>query len=134
MRIVVDTNIVASAIFFGGLPRKLIDLLLDDVITAVVSNTIFAEYKGTIDRLSKKYPERPISIPLGTLMSHFEFIEPVSQLKICRDPDDDKFISCANDGDCLFIVSGDNDLLVLQEYADIQIMTVRDFLERYYVI
>ena len=51
-------------------------------------------------------------------------------IHVSRDPDDDKFISCAVDGKCLYIVSGDGDLLSIVSYADIEILTVADFLNR----
>jgi predicted nucleic acid-binding protein len=60
-----------------------------------------------------------------------EFIEPSSEIKLCRDPDDDKFLECAVDGFCTYIVSGDKDLLVLQNYGDIKIVKVRDFFDDY---
>ena len=47
---------------------------------------------------------------------------------VCRDPDDNKFIECAIDGRCLYIVSGDRDLLSLTKYNDVQIVTVAKFL------
>ena len=50
---------------------------------------------------------------------------------MCRDPDDDKFISCAVDEKCLYIVSADNDLLVLKDYKGIEIITVVKFFERF---
>jgi putative PIN family toxin of toxin-antitoxin system len=43
MKIVIDTNILVSAIFFGGLPRILFDLILEGKITAVVSEAIIQE-------------------------------------------------------------------------------------------
>ena len=49
----------------------------------------------------------------------------------CKDPDDDKFINCAIDSKSLYIVSGDNDLLVLGEYNNIKIITATQFCETY---
>ncbi len=60
-----------------------------------------------------------------------EVIQPISSVAICRDPDDDKFISCAMDGDCLYIVSGDKDLLTLREYEGVKIVTVSEFFSEY---
>jgi putative PIN family toxin of toxin-antitoxin system len=48
---------------------------------------------------------------------------------ICRDADDDKYIDCAIESQSAYIVSGDNDLLVLKEYADIKIVTAKEYLE-----
>ncbi len=60
-----------------------------------------------------------------------EIIEPVTHVEICRDPDDNKFLECAKDSHALYIVSGDKDLLVIKEYENIQIMTAKDFCEKY---
>ena len=57
--------------------------------------------------------------------------ESVSDLKICRDPDDDKFINCAIDAKAIYIVSGDNDLLDIKNFAGIEIITAREFYEKY---
>jgi len=56
---------------------------------------------------------------------------PVSLVELCRDPDDDKFIGCAKDAGALYIVSGDNDLLVLDRIDDIEIVTAKTFCERF---
>ena len=55
----------------------------------------------------------------------------MSDIHVCRDPDDDKFISCAVDGKCIYIVSGDNDLLAMEAFDGIEIITVADFLKRF---
>ncbi len=60
-----------------------------------------------------------------------EIIQPESHIDICRDPDDNKFISCAKDGRCLYIVSGDKDLLTLKEYQQIRIVTVAEFFREF---
>ncbi len=60
-----------------------------------------------------------------------EVIEPPSHIKVCRDPDDDKFLECAKDSRAFYIVSGDKDLLVIKQYENIQIITAKDFYEQY---
>ena len=62
-----------------------------------------------------------IAIPLTQIISACQVIERKSNVKVCRDPDDDKFISCAVDAKCFYIVSGDKDLLTLEEYEGIEI-------------
>jgi len=68
---------------------------------------------------------------LTPLIKVMEIIEPVSQIDICRDPDDNKFLECAKDSHALYIVSGDKDLLVIENYENIQIVTAKDFCEKY---
>lgn len=68
---------------------------------------------------------------LSPLIKSMEIIEPTTQVEICRDPDDNKFLGCARDSHALYIVSGDKDLLVIKEYENIQIVTAKNFCERY---
>jgi len=131
MRLVIDTNIVASAAFFDGLPERLINLVLEGQVTAVVSKEISDEYEATISRLLQEYRTSPFRgrFPFSALAAHFDLIMPSSQVKICSDPDDDKFIACALDGLCPFIVSGDRHLLNIKQYGSIKIIKVRDFFD-----
>ncbi len=131
MRIVIDTNVVASAIFFGGRPADLIKLVMSRNLEAVVTEEILEEYHETIDYLFEKYKGKPIHFSIAPLLSAMEIIQPVSEVKVCRDPDDDKFISCAMDGECLYIVSGDKDLLTLKEYQGLKIVAVTEFFSEY---
>ncbi len=68
---------------------------------------------------------------MSPLFSSLNLIETETEVVICRDPDDDKFIECAIDTKALYIVSGDNDLLTIKEYEGIQIITAKDFCDKY---
>ncbi len=68
---------------------------------------------------------------LSPLIKAMEIIEPITHVEICRDPDDNKFLGCAKDSHAIYIVSGDKDLLVIKEYEKIQIITAKDFCEKY---
>lgn len=131
MRIVIDTNVIASAIFFGGKPDRLVSLLMMGKIEVCVSDAIALEYNKTANQLAQKYSVRESSTSLGDILSQCEFVSPTQSVNICRDPDDNKFIECALEGRCIYIVSGDADLLDLHSYADIEIVTVAEFFERY---
>jgi putative PIN family toxin of toxin-antitoxin system len=128
MRIVIDTNVIASAVFFGGRPKELLELLLNGRLEAFASTEIVVEYKETLEELCARYPNRPEKLPLIAIVSAMKIIEPSSRIAVCRDPDDDKFIECADDAKCVYIVSGDKDLLSLKKYKDIEIVTVADFM------
>lgn len=130
MKIVVDTNVVASAVFFGGRPRELLEKLLLGELTAFVSREIVEEYRETLQRLQDKYPKKNVAVPLTHIITACQLIEPKTDVHVCRDPDDDKFINCAVDSHSLYIVSGDNDLLAVGKYQDVEIVTVSDFFLR----
>ena len=131
MRIVLDTNVVASAVFFGGRPYQLLHFIMEGRVDVVASKEIVDEYEDIVHRLQQKYPAISTKIPLQEFIAPFEIIRVSSDIHISRDPDDDKFISCAVDGKCIYIVSGDNDLLSIGNYRDIEILTVVDFLNRF---
>ena len=131
MKIVIDTNVVASAIFIGGKPRQLLELLVTHKLEAFVSSEITTEYQETVAELCSKYPSKPIQLPLSTIIATMTTIEPKSDVHICRDPDDNKFLNCAIDGKCIYIVSGDKDLLSIGKHDSIQIVTVAEFFQRH---
>ena len=132
MKIVIDTNVVVSAMFFGGKPRELIELLVKHAFDAYASSDIVTEYWETTEELINRYPDKPIRLPLSTIVAAMKLIAPTSMIEVCRDPDDNKFIECAVDAKCLYIVSGDKDLLSLESYDKVQIVTVSEFLSCYY--
>ncbi|MBQ4388437.1 MAG: putative toxin-antitoxin system toxin component, PIN family [Bacteroidales bacterium] len=99
-------------------------------VDVVASKEIVDEYEEIVLRLKQKYPRIDTRIPLQELLSKFEIIRVSSDIQASRDPDDNKFISCAIDGKCLYIVSGDDDLLSVGSYGDVEILTVAEFLSR----
>ncbi len=131
MKVVIDTNVVASAMFFGGQPKELLELLVSHKLEAYASTEIITEYQETAEELCSRYPEKPVRLPLTAIIAAMRMIEPTSVINVCRDPDDDKFIECAVDAKCLYIVSGDKDLLSLKNYGEVQIVSVSEFLSNY---
>lgn len=128
MKIVIDTNLVASAIYFGGKPEKLIDLLINQRFDAYTNGVIIEEYDATVEKLKKDYPDKTEKFALPDIIAKMHQIEITAEVHVCRDPDDDKFIGCALDSKSKYIVSGDKDLLAVGKHEDVEIMTVVDFL------
>jgi predicted nucleic acid-binding protein len=58
-------------------------------------------------------------------------IIPDKTFEVCRDPDDNKFIDCAYAGRCVYIVTGDKDLLDIHGFEDIEIVTAAEFCTKY---
>lgn len=128
MKIVIDTNVFISAVFFGGLPLKVLQTVIAKQNEAYISPEIWDEYNDVIERITKKYPSRLKQQLIDEVFKLFKVIIPSSEISICRDPDDDKFISCALDAECMYIVSGDGDLLSLGKIVDVTICTPSEFL------
>ena len=131
MKIVIDTNVLISGIFFGGFPQKVLLSVVGKQITACASTEIVNEYQEVIHEMIDRKQGRIKKDILVPVLNALELIEPISEIQLSRDPDDDKFIECAKDAHALYIVSGDKDLLVLDHYEDIEIVTAKEFCELY---
>lgn len=131
MKIVIDTNVVASGVYFGEKPQKLLQCTIEKQFETFISKEISDEYTEIIERLSLKYPNRPKRLSLDSLVSSCSVVKPERKIEICRDPDDNKFLECAAEAKCLYVVSGDDDLLSLGQFEDIEIITVAEFFRRF---
>ena len=131
MKIVIDTNVVIQGTFFGSAPRRIISAVVNRQLEAVASPEIIDEYQEIVDEMIDRKQGKLDRTLLAPFISELELIEPVSKIAVCRDPDDDKFISCAVDAGAVIIVSGDKDLLTIGTYEDVEIMTAYDFCTKY---
>lgn len=131
MKIVVDTNVLISGVFFGGFPQEVLRAVIGGKVTACASTEIIDEYTEIMREMIARKQGKFNAEILTSLISHMEIIETVSCVEASRDPDDDKFIECALDAKALYIVSGDNDLLVLKEYGGVRIVTAKAFCDEY---
>ncbi len=134
MRIVVDTNVLISGVFFGGFPRKILSSIVNGKITACATSEIINEYEEIVQEMIDRKQGRINRTILIPLIKTMEIIEPYSHIEICRDPDDDKFLECAKDSHALYIVSGDKDLLVIENMRIFRLLQLRISVKNIYLI
>ncbi|MEB3211227.1 MAG: putative toxin-antitoxin system toxin component, PIN family [Leptolyngbyaceae bacterium] len=131
MRFVFDTNTLISALLFkNSSPGRAFYFALERGTILLCSATI----SELIEVISRKKFDKYLTHDereefLESLLAEAEWIEVSEELKVCRDPKDDKFLSLALIGRADFIVTGDDDLLVLKSYRSINILNARDLLE-----
>ena len=130
MNVVIDTNVLVSGIFFGGRPRQVLEAAWDGHATAYASPEILREYDDVVEEMLSRGQGRLRRDALGTFLRCVRVVEPAADLHACRDPEDDKFLSCASEARASYIVSGDKDLLTLGEFRGTEIVTTIQFLER----
>ncbi len=96
MQVAVDTNVLISAVFFGGKPGRILEAWQQKRIELVISTEILAEYVDVLHRLSAMFPKVDVS-QIITLITSFGLIVEARDLneQVCEDPDDDKFIAAA---------------------------------------
>ena len=127
-RVVIDTNIYISAIFWGGKPRKVVDLGRGEKILIFSSLEIEKEIAEKL-RTKFKLDEEEVNRILLDFSTFTIPVEVTKQIQVVSDdPDDDKFIECAICCNADYIVSGDRHLLNLKEYAGIKILKASEFL------
>lgn len=96
MKVILDTNVLMSAIFWKGIPGKILELWSDNLFSLVVSEEIFAEYKEVAEILQKRYKSNNIDSLLNFIAVNAYFIHPYAiDYPRCTDPDDDKFLAAA---------------------------------------
>ncbi len=137
MKCVIDTNVFISGIFWSGSPHTIIKAWKTKKIDVAITFEILNEYKRVADTLSGKYPRNnflinDLELFIDLLSLQAEICIPAQlPAQISRDPDDDKFLACAQSAHASYIISGDNDLLDISGYFDIQIITPRTFADSF---
>lgn len=129
MRIVLDTNVLVSAIFWGGTPLRIIDLWRKNKIEAVASEPVLDEYLRTIEYLSKKIYRPDLYRRWTSAMSKMTLVKATKSFHLCRDPKDNMFIDCVVAGRARYLITGDEDLLVIEKVMSTRIVGPSKFLE-----
>jgi putative PIN family toxin of toxin-antitoxin system len=132
IRVVVDTNVFISS-FFGGNPRKVIDLWKSGEITLCLSRPIVDEYIEVLRRLELQ-DEKELEELLALFAHgfHIVFTAKTPELHtVEEDPDDDKFIECAVALKAKFVITGDRAVRKIQDYMNIKMVSPREFISSF---
>ena len=132
MKIVLDTNVLISGIFFSGPPYQVLKAWQVGKINIAISEEILSEYQRVAQELSKQFPSVDIDHILKIIAIHAEIVDTRGyEVTVCEDPDDNMFISCAIASKTKVIVSGDKHLLKISGYQGIEVFKPRDFEDNY---
>ncbi len=130
MRVVVDTNVLISAVL-GGTLKVLVDAWKARKFTLVVSEPIVHEYLDVLNRPKFRLTPEEISATTDYLLTSAEFVTPqetVSAIEV--DPTDNKFLDAALAASADYVVSGDAHILDFESFRGIPILTARKFIDR----
>jgi putative PIN family toxin of toxin-antitoxin system len=133
VRVVIDTNVLISAIFWTGKPKQLLNHVRRQKITFVTSYQLLDELRQILIRQDKPFhlQDNEADRALEALRGSAEVVESHSQLSVCHDEMDNGVIACAIDGKAEYIITGDLHLLGLRSYQSIKIITVSEFLSHF---
>lgn len=132
MRVILDTNVFVSGIFFSGPPYAILHAWRQGILTLVVSVEILSEYERVGQELANQFPQVDIA-PILELLAFKGEVADASPLaeQICSDPDDDKFLACAVASGTKIISSGDKALRKTSGYSGIEVLSPRELVNKY---
>lgn len=130
MKLVLDTNVFISGIFFSGPPSQILKAWKQSKLQIILSKEILIEYQRVGEELAAKYPGIDIEPLIELLTIYGEVVETKGiSISVCEDPDDNKFIECALASNSKLIVSGDKHLLKISGYQEITVLQPREFID-----
>src|SRR5690606_7015799 len=130
----IDTNLVLSAFLWGGVPAEVFDTILDDRAILVSSEFLVEGPRITLSRrkFEKKFKAANLT-PEKVVNRYLQFAELVQPVEldssVIRDPKDVPLLACTVGGEADYLISGDNDLLVLESFQSIPIIKASAFLD-----
>jgi len=139
MRAVIDTNVLVSALFWGGRPREVVDLAASGRFQAITSPELLLELEDVLTR-AFDVPEDRATLVLRDVLAYAEVATPADdslersgelprEAADLRDPDDFKVIDAALVAQADYIITGDADLLSVTPIQTIHVLTPAQFLE-----
>ncbi len=132
MKVILDTNVFISGVFYSGPPNQILNAWRDGKIQMVISHEILQEYLRVGEIFADKFPSielQPI-LDLVTIEAELHIAEDLPG-QVCCDPDDDKFLACAIASGNNIIVSGDKHLLEISGFQGIEILKPHEFIKKY---
>ncbi len=135
MRVVLDTNVVASALLWGGTPERLIEAAGEGTLELFTSQALLAELAGILGRAKFSAKLRHRNLSATDLVERYrelaETVEaaPIEEARL-RDPDDAAVLACALAARVEAIVSGDDDLRALRTFEGIPILSPAECIVR----
>jgi putative PIN family toxin of toxin-antitoxin system len=125
---VLDTNVIFSAVAYGGVPEKILEKVAKGEVVNVTSPILIEELFELV-RKKTSLTISEIELLKEEFGKLFELVFPRETVLACRDPDDNRVLEAAMEGKCEYIVTGDKDLLDLKKYKKILILTPREYFE-----
>ncbi|HHT9124976.1 MAG TPA: putative toxin-antitoxin system toxin component, PIN family [Candidatus Brocadiia bacterium] len=131
IKVVFDTNVLISSLFWSGNPRRCILLARRKHILAFTTQPILDELHEKLVARFKYKPNEAKQVIDDIKTYTGVVIHGMALRLIHADPEDNKIVECAVEAEANYIVSGDKHLLNLKKYKDIKIVSPADFLKAF---
>ncbi len=129
-KIVLDTNILISALGWKGNPNEVFRRVVEGEFELIISQNQLDEIKEVMNYAKLGFTEDQKSRFIAILINTAKIVKTSGKLKVIKeDPDDDIILETAVENNAGYIISGDHHLLKIKEYLGIKIVTVSEFLK-----
>jgi putative PIN family toxin of toxin-antitoxin system len=129
IRVVLDTNVVVSALLrSGGLPEAVFNLAIGGEIQACVSEPILAEYEDVLRRARLAIHPDKVAVALARIRAAASLVQPLARVTAALDPDDNVFLECAEAARADYLVTG-NRRHFPDRWRETWIVTPRQFMD-----
>lgn len=126
-KVIIDTNVIISALIFGGNSKIIIEKLLKREFVAFTSIQLVSELVETL--LIKFNFTKEMILKLDALIaSNFVVVYPTKRINVARDVNDNRVLEVAVTSNSKYIITGDKDLLVIKRYKNIEILNPKEFI------
>lgn len=130
MKVVLDTNVLISAIVFGGNPRNILEAILRGEPKLFFSEYILDELKGVLQRPKFGFPAEVIQTILSELNAIGHVVKSLAHIReIQEDAGDNRILECAIEASANYIISGGTHLLNLKKYRNIRVVNPAEYLK-----
>ena len=128
MIVTVDTNVLVSGVFFGGIPGRIVEAARKGTFTLVMSPLLLSELRLVISRTKFGLDPDAIELLMADIEASVTIVYPRKRHKaVAADPDDDAVADCAIESRSGYIVSGDPHLTDMGAVEGIPVLTPRQF-------
>jgi len=129
LNLVLDTNVLISAIVFGGKPREILEFIIEGRLRLSISEYILDKMKSVLSRKKFGFSLSVIHHIIHEILAIAEYVEPRKTVSLIKnDVADNNILACALEAQANFIITGDQHLLELELFEDTRIRTPAGFL------
>ena len=130
LRVVLDTNVLVSAIVYGGNPRKVLQAAISGAVDISVSEAIIKELQDVLQRPKFGLRVQFVHNTIAELTSIAEWVVPTKHHQLVDDdPSDNLVLDCAAAAEADYLVTGDDHLLQLKKCGSVKIVNSQQFVE-----
>ena len=130
LKVVLDTNVLVSALLKpDSVPELVISLILENQLLLCLSESIATEYEEVLEREKfKKLNRKKVKALISRLKSEAHWVNPVVRLNVAHDPEDNKFLECAQEAGADFLITGNTKHFPPKRFQKTLIVSPAEFL------